>query len=528
MIDLFKLQDNTEDRGAYSWIVVDGPKVFFNFRLLVNKITEKSNCSIKSLSGKISERIGCSTSMLYDILNGKTKWLSLRLIDEFLTILREFNENQKATKIKNEFLNSIGFLKSAPRSPVKIKAVKKLSPELAELCGIHAADGSLNLQISIEALRRERINKVKRELNNRFPKLKISRPFKRENKYRIFFNVTNETQTKIFEFLNGHDINFSLGYRLEFVDSDKRSMEYLKKLIFTLFGYHIKIETKKKEKGGYYYVHFSNKILGRYLKNIFDFPVGKKSSTVNVPKLIKNASFSIQRAFVRGLIQFDGSVRMNGNVALSTNSKQLLNFVLSTFKKDKLEGNIWESKNRKGELGFESPPAKKWLTYFIKGTQKYRRLYEHIYGFRGKAKSPKQAMKIFEKTFPSNSRSFLTFPQLIKTAKKLGEFTRYQILNKVKSDCISERSRSLPAKYKSLSVKLDILEKANIIKVNPVEMPERFKRKSDKIVFNNKFREWKLPLLRDEDIDEVVEVVHNVGLSKKVAKLVPLAVIKGE
>lgn len=31
-----------------------------------------------------------------------------------------------------------------------------------------------------------------------------------------------------------------------------------------------------------------------------------------------------------------------------------------------------------------------------------------------------------------------------------------------------------------------------------------------------------------KDIDEVVEVVHNAGLSKKVAKLVPLAVIKGE
>jgi tRNA-splicing ligase RtcB len=31
-----------------------------------------------------------------------------------------------------------------------------------------------------------------------------------------------------------------------------------------------------------------------------------------------------------------------------------------------------------------------------------------------------------------------------------------------------------------------------------------------------------------KNIDEVVEVVHNAGLSKKVAKLLPLAVIKGE
>jgi tRNA-splicing ligase RtcB len=31
-----------------------------------------------------------------------------------------------------------------------------------------------------------------------------------------------------------------------------------------------------------------------------------------------------------------------------------------------------------------------------------------------------------------------------------------------------------------------------------------------------------------KNIDDVVEVVHQAGLSKKVAKLVPLAVIKGE
>jgi tRNA-splicing ligase RtcB len=31
-----------------------------------------------------------------------------------------------------------------------------------------------------------------------------------------------------------------------------------------------------------------------------------------------------------------------------------------------------------------------------------------------------------------------------------------------------------------------------------------------------------------KDIDKVVEVVHNAGLSKKVAKLRPIAVIKGE
>lgn len=34
MIDLFKLHDDIEDKGAYSWIVIDGPEVFINFKLL--------------------------------------------------------------------------------------------------------------------------------------------------------------------------------------------------------------------------------------------------------------------------------------------------------------------------------------------------------------------------------------------------------------------------------------------------------------------------------------------------------------
>ena len=43
MIDLFKLHDDIENKGAYSWIVVDGPEVFSNFKLLIDEITKKTN-----------------------------------------------------------------------------------------------------------------------------------------------------------------------------------------------------------------------------------------------------------------------------------------------------------------------------------------------------------------------------------------------------------------------------------------------------------------------------------------------------
>jgi len=484
MIDLFKLHSNIEDKGAYSWIVVDGPGVFTNFKLLIEKITEKSGCSIKSLSKKVSNRIGCSDSMLYDIFNRRTRWISLNLINELLSILEGLGEGKETTRLRDKFLASIRFLKSTPRSMVKIKVVKKLSIELAEVCGIHAADGSLNLGISIESNHKKDITKIKNKLSKEFPNLKISE-WKREDKYIIYFYITQLTQDEILSYLNNHNINFSVLYKIEFMDFDKSSMQYLRKLILKLFGYRIKIKSIKEKNG--YYVHFSNKIIGRYFKNIFNFPIGKKSSMVDAPKLIKNAPLPIRKAFVRGVIQFDGSVKRNGNVALSTNSRHLMNFFLNTIKNDNLKGLVWARKDRKEELTFESRPSKKWLTYFIKGTPKYQRLYEYVYGFKGKAKSIDEIIKIFDRAFPDNNsnRPTLSFGKLIRTASKLKKFTRYQISNK------------LDIGYKSLSVMLDILEKAKIIKVERVKMLDRFKRKSDKITFNKNIETWRIPLLQN-------------------------------
>lgn len=482
MIDLFKLHDDIEDKGAYSWIVVDGPTLFNNFKFLIDKITEKSEYSVKALPKKVSKRIGCSDSMLYDILNGRTKWISLVLISDLLAILREV-DGDKATELKTKFLHSIKFLKSTPRSLIKIRAAKELSSELAEFCGIHAADGSLALAITVESKNREEMAKLKNKLSKVFPGLRISGIRTTRDKWGTSFYVTHKVKDKILIFLNKHNINFSVSYKLEFIDCSKGSMEYLKELITRLFGYSIKVERSKTKKA--YYVHFSNKIMGRYLKNIFDFPVGKKSSIVDAPKLIKNASFVTQKAFIRGIMQFDGSVKRKGSIAFSTNSKKLLNFFLDILRKDKIRGTVWVRKRRKQELGFESSPTKQWLSYFVKGTLKYQRLYEYIYGFKGVVRSKKEAIKVFDKAFPPSSRSTLVFAGLIKKASKLGEFTNYQILNK------------LNVNYRTLLFMLRILEKAGVIKVDRVEMLERIEGKSDKITFNSDIKKWRVPSVHE-------------------------------
>ena len=75
-------------------------------------------------------------------------------------------------------------------------------------------------------------------------------------------------------------------------------------------------------------------------------------------------------------------------------------------------------------------------------------------------------------------------------------------------------------------------------------MLERFEGESDEIIFNSNIKEWKVTQVKHtdkfteripdkmlpvyKDIGCVNDIVHNAGLSKKVARSVPLAVIKGE
>lgn len=98
-------------------------------------------------------------------------------------------------------------------------------------------------------------------------------------------------------------------------------------------------------------------------------------------------------------------------------------------------------------------------------------------------KAKKEAIKVFDKAFPPSSRSTLAFAELIKKTSKLGEFTNYQILDK------------LNVNYRTLLFMLRILEKAGVIKVDRVKMLERIEGKRDKITFNSDIKKWRVPCI---------------------------------
>ena len=125
-LDLFKLHDGLMEQGPYSWIVVDGPNLFIQFKELVLKILSYRKYRKLDLCREISTRLDCSEDLLNDILRKKTKWIHLRLIEELLFILQEFNIKE-ANKYRRYIINKIEWLKSCPRSQQKIKVVKYLN-----------------------------------------------------------------------------------------------------------------------------------------------------------------------------------------------------------------------------------------------------------------------------------------------------------------------------------------------------------------------------------------------------------------
>lgn len=71
-------------------------------------------------------------------------------------------------------------------------------------------------------------------------------------------------------------------------------------------------------------VDFDNKIIARYLIKFFDFPAGVKTYTVKEPEIIKNSCIEFRKAFLIGLMTFEGYTPYHGKaIGFSSKSKEL-------------------------------------------------------------------------------------------------------------------------------------------------------------------------------------------------------------
>ena len=472
-LDLFKLHDGLMEQGPYSWIVVDGPNLFIQFKELVLKILSYRKYRKLDLCREISTRLDCSEDLLNDILRKKTKWIHLRLIEELLFILQEFNIKE-ANKYRRYIINKIEWLKSCPRSQQKIKVVKYLNKNLAIFSGAHAADGTLAVQLTIQQPNKSLAETIKEKIILNFSNLKTSKIFYNRSKYVFTFNIVENNKVEIINFLKNNKIKFQGGYQCSLTDGHKTNLILFKELISMLFN----ISPKIKNRTNKYTITISNKIIVRYLNMLLDFPIGKKSDIVRPPKLIENASSDFKKAFCKGVLQFDGSVRARGTIGFSTKSKLLFNFLENCIINEGIKIDSLISK-RDGWC-FESKPLKEWLFYFAKNTSKYNRLYGEIYGFPIKVETFEEAVYYLTKAYPKNTNSKISVVEVFKVIKKLQKFNRYQLAFKLKIN------------YKTIQEIINIFLKSNIIKIERYKKIGRINGLSDELWFNENINEWRI------------------------------------
>nr|BAD18901.1 rRNA intron-encoded endonuclease [Pyrobaculum sp. M1T] len=169
-----------------------------------------------------------------------------------------------------------------------VKAVNRLTPELAQIAGAHAADGSLTA-------------------------------------------------------VGGGGL---LTAEWEIGDSYKENVDAVHEAIIKLFG---PIADKPRRRGKMWRLRTRAQVLPRYLVKIFGFPIGEKEHTVSMPKVLKEPRLllspatpdvlkELQLAFAKELFAFDGYVTLSGGVVqiglYSVSSKLLhdVREVLASFK----------------------------------------------------------------------------------------------------------------------------------------------------------------------------------------------------
>jgi len=250
------------------------PELRKEIRYLVKEIKSK-DVKLK----EIAEELGTTYTTLWDYLV-RTKSIPLDYIRKIVQIWSRTTGNSHEKKIA-EIQKMIKRLSYGSGPQIRsTNAVKELSRTLCKILGAHAADGSMR---------------------------------KRYTKW------------------GGKMVpHYEIRFREEYEDNIKALTNWINKIF--------DINVKPKDKKNHWYIYISNKILFRYFHNIFGFPNGRKCEIVEMPHLVRNSSKGCKKAFVTGVLMFDGSVeRKTGYVSLFCKSKPLVSDVSSILMGLKIE-----------------------------------------------------------------------------------------------------------------------------------------------------------------------------------------------
>lgn len=159
------------------------------------------------------------------------------------------------------------------------------------------------------------------------------------------FRIPNIVDEKLGLILGIHCADGSLTQSAntwQVTDKHRDSLEWLQKTIKENYNLEGKI-TKKGN--GYRYV-LESKPFYRFLTQICKLPVGRKSSIIREPKIIKKSPLTVRKSFVNGVIGSDGTTRIDRRgqrrIVLEIRSKQLRDDIAEILKLLEIKFSISE------------------------------------------------------------------------------------------------------------------------------------------------------------------------------------------
>ncbi len=453
-----------------SWICIKGNGIGKLVLDIEIEIKSQNNINREELSKRISKKLNCSHTVIKKVLQGKRRFYPIAVILEMAILCKS------KRKYLDKISERIEFLKVNSASSKPVIAIKTLTIDMAKMMGALMADGSLSYQIIIASKNREGLYEAKKTLKKL--DFKISEAYSNSRKeYFISFNPNynnfNKTE-KIIKFFSGR-FQIQTHMNIELTEEYKNSVEAFNKWIESCFG--IKPSSFNKRENAWRSI-FSNKILGRYLICFFGMKSGYKTDIASEPEIIKKSSNHIRKAFALGVLTFDGSSSISGNITFTTKSKKLFDSI----------GNIL----RNNKINFGTKYDRETYTIFTyknNNSHKLNELFEEntVKWMRFKESYKKIERNNFEVRYKKFSQSKVTFDKLI------------QILDKVKvCDII------FLAKYFGCS-HTNIVHYLNILKNNGrIRMSNRPKR------FNKEFVSPKTTVfLKNKFHNEIFDKIRN-------------------
>ena len=167
-------------------------------------------------------------------------------------------------------------------------------------------------------------------------------------------------------------------------------------------------------------------MIHNYFTKIIGLPEGEKTKIVSAPQFIFDSDSKIKKAYLQGLFMFDGGVDYRtGYINYISRSKKLVEEIVDLLKEMNLEPDyisLEPDRYERYKIRFrKKEKLKRCLTLFEEKSEKWWRLYEHLYGLKATTKDLKMLIKSIDKYYPRVRSDAITFSDVIKTVDFLGE-----------------------------------------------------------------------------------------------------------